>query len=177
MWTYSPTDVDANILGVDIEGWSTDTFIKIEPDSPTFTYRRSAFDGSTMPILNKFRAYNVTFSLASSSPTNTWLHLLHNLFSKHGIIFKLPILIRDKSGNTSFFATDCWFDGEPTKEFSSKVTTTDWKLRCNSAQYQIGGNGENNSAVQIIASLQQALQIAGVLGINTAPFANVLGSF
>lgn len=174
MWTYSPTDVDANILGVDIEGWSTDTFIKIEPDSPTFTYKRSAFDGSTMPILNKFRAYNVTFSLSSSSPTNTWLHLLHNLFSNYGVIFKLPIMIRDKSGDTSFFATDCWFDGEPAREFSSKVTTTDWKLRCNNAQYQIGGNGDASNVVAIVDSIQQALQIAGVLGVNLTPFTAIL---
>ncbi len=35
MWTYSPIDVNASILGVDIEGFASDTFINIDPDSPT----------------------------------------------------------------------------------------------------------------------------------------------
>ena len=175
MWTYSPIDVNASVLGIDIEGFASETFINIETDSPTFTYKR-AMDGSSMAIINKFAAYNVKFTLQQSSPANTWLHLLFNLFKTHGIQFAMPVLIRDSSGYTSFFANDCWFDREPSVGFGATLGNVEWSIRCNSGSYTLGGNGTAGNAVDIIQAVTQALDIAGTLGIDLSGFSQALDS-
>lgn len=174
MWTYSPIDVNASILGIDIEGFASETFINIDPDSPTFTYKR-AMDGSSMAIINKFAAYNVKFTLQQSSPANTWLHLLFNLFKTHGIQFAMPILIRDNSGSTTFFAKDCWFDKEPSTSFASTIGNVEWSIRCNKGSYTIGGNGTAGNAADIIQAVTMALGIAGTLGVDLGGFSQALG--
>ena len=175
MWTYSPIDVNASVLGIDIEGFASETFINIEPDSPTFTYKR-AMDGSSMAIINKFAAYNVKFTLQQSSTANTWLHLLYNLFKTYGIEFAMPILIRDSSGTTSFFAKDCWFDKEPTVSFGTTLGNIEWSIRCNSGSYSIGGNGKAGNAADIIQAVTQALEVSKTLGIDLSSFSHALGS-
>lgn len=175
MWTYSPADVSASILGIDVTGYASDTFISIESDSPTFTYRKS-MDGGTMAIANKFNAYNVKLTLHQSSPSNTWLHLLHGLFSTYGIAFKMPVLIRDNSGSTTFFCTDCWFDKEPSVTFANTLQNTEWNLRCNRGTMSIGGNGDNSHIADILQSITTALGVADSLGVNLGAFESRLQS-
>lgn len=175
MWTYSPVDVDASILGIDVEGFSSDTFINITPDNPTFTYRR-AMDGSTVATMNRYSTYTVTLTLHQSSPANTWLHLLYGIFKEQGIQFIMPVLIKDKSGTTSFFATDCWFDLEPSTTFSNKVENTEWRIKCNNGTYVKGGNGDDSIVTEVIQAVQTALSLAGTLGIDLGNFENILNA-
>lgn len=175
MWTYSPKDVNASILGIDVEGFTSDTFITITPDNPTFTYRR-AMDGSTTATMNRFSTYTVVLTLHQSSPANTWLHLLYGLFKEQGIKFLMPVLIKDTRGSTSFFATDCWFDLEPTTTFSGKLENTEWRIKCNNGTYVKGGNGSNDEVTEIIGAIQLALDLAGTLGVDLGYFENVLNA-
>ena len=174
MWTYAPSEVDASILGIKIEGWDDGEFISIKPESPAFTYKR-AMDGSSQATLNKFQTYLVTFNLAQSSPSNTWLHLLFKLFRSKGIAFAMPILIRDGRGSTSFFATDCWFETEPDTRFGNTLGNATWTIRCYNAIYTKGGNGDNGTAIDIILAIQAALALAGNLGVDLGEFGSVLG--
>jgi hypothetical protein len=169
MYTYSPSDVKANVLGFDVTGFAMGTFLQISPDAKTFSFKR-AMDGSTMAIQNKLQTYTVTFSLMQSSVSNQWLHLLYKLFKSYGIPFIMPILIYDKSGNTSFFATDCWFEGEPSSTFSSEVTNVEWVIKCNEGSYTRGGNGDEPKLLAIIAAVQTAIAIAGNIGVDLGEF-------
>lgn len=171
--TYSPIDVHSSILGIGITGYTNGTFVKIEPDSPTFSYKR-AMDGSVMVTRNPYAAYNVTITLDSTSPSNTWLHLLYKIFKTYGIKFKMPVMIRDKKGVTSFFSTDCWFDEEPPTEFSTSVVPVEWKLRCNDGTYIKGGNGDVAAVNNIFQSVATALAVANMAGIDLGGFEALL---
>jgi len=175
MYTYSPSDVKASVLGFDVTGYAEGAFIKIAPDAKTFSFKR-AMDGSTMAIQNKFQTYTVTFSLQQSSPTNTWFHLLYKLFKRHGVAFIMPVLIKDTSGNTSFFATDCWFEGEPSSDFSNTLGTVEWVIKCNEGSYTRGGNGDTPIILAIIGAVQTALAVAGNLGVDLGDFEGALTS-
>jgi hypothetical protein len=175
MYTYSPSDVKANVLGFDVTGYAEGTFLSITPDAKTFSFRR-AMDGSTMAVQNKFQTYTVKFVLQQSSPTNTWLHLIYKLFKKYGIAFIMPVLIRDASGNTSFFATDCWFEGEPESNFGSSLGVVEWIIKCNDGSYTRGGNGDTPIILSIIAAVQAALAVAGNLGVDLGDFESALSS-
>ena len=173
MWTYVPSDVDANILGITIEGWADGEFINISPESPSFTFKR-AMDGTTQATLNKFQTYSVKFTLHQSSPSNTWLHLVYKLFRRYGLAFAMPLLIRDKSGSTTFFATDVWIEKEPDSSFGTSLGTSTWEFRCNNASYTKGGNGDNSLVVEIISAVTAAITIAGNLGVDLGEFQGIL---
>lgn len=173
MWTYAPSEVDANVLGIGVEGWANGEFISITPESPSFTFKR-AMDGSTQAKLNRYQSYLVTLTLDQSSPTNTYLHLVYKLFRRYGMPFALPLLIRDKSGSTTFFATDVWIENEPSTSFSTTLTTAKWEFRCQNASYTKGGNGDNNMAVEIVSAITTAVGLAGVLGVDFGDFEGIL---
>jgi hypothetical protein len=172
MYTYNPSDVKASILGFDVTGY---TEISITPDAKTFSFKR-AMDGSTMAIQNRFQTYTVKLSLHQSSSTNTWLHLLYKLFKRYGLAFIMPVLIRDTSGNTTFFATDCWFEGEPDSSFSGTLGNVEWVIKCNDGSYTRGGNGDTPIIVSIITAVQTALAVAGGLGVDLGDFESALTS-
>ena len=169
MYTYSPSDVKANVLGFDVTGYAEGTFVSISPDAKTFSFKR-AMDGSTMAVQNKFQTYTIKFTLQQSSSANTWLHLLYKLFKRHGIAFIMPVLIADTSGNTSFFATDCWFEGEPDSSFGNTLGSVEWVIKCNNGSYTRGGNGDTPIILAIIAAVETAISISGNLGVDLGEF-------
>lgn len=173
MLTYVPSDVTLNILGLDVEGYSDGTFISIQPENPTYSFRRT-FDGSTLAVRNKWQSYNFTVTLQQSSPSNNWLHLLYTLFKEYNIPFVMPILMRDKSGTSTFFASDCWFEKEPTMNFGKTLGDTVWEIRCNNGAMKIGGNGEVSAVVEVIGAIQTALSLAGNIGIDLGIFQSAL---
>lgn len=169
MQTYVPSDVTLNVLGLDVEGYTDGTFISIQPEKQTYSFRRT-FDGSTMAIRDKWQTYKLTITLHQTSPSNNWLHLLYTLFKEYNIPFVIPILMRDKSGSTTFFASDCWFEKEPVANFGSQVGDTAWEIRCNNGVMRLGGNGGVGAVFEIVAAIQGALALAGNLGIDLGIF-------
>ena len=173
MKTYVPSEVKSNILGIDLDGFSSGTFISITPEKPTYTHRRS-MDGSVETTLNRFQSYLVKFSLQQSSESNDWMNILHNLFKNYSIPFKMPVLIRDTMGRSMFFATDCWFEKEPVLNYSDIVSNVEWEIRCNNGSLKHGGNGDTSNALEIISAITSALALAGNLGIDLGVFEDVL---
>ena len=171
--TYVPSKVEASVLGIEITGWASETFLSIEPETPTYSFRK-ALDGSTMATKSPFQSYKIRFTLQQSSPSNSWLYLLLNIFKQYDLPFVMPILIRDKSGSTSFFASDCWFEREPSSDFSGTLGNTTWDLYCASGNYTKGGNGNDSRAEQIVSAISTALTVAGYIGIDLGMFATAL---
>lgn len=169
--TYKPSSVKAVILGIPIEGFVKGTFLHIERQEVAFTSRK-ALDGTVAVFVDRHASYTVTFTISSTSPTNTWLHLLFKLFMSYGISFRMPIFIRDLSGSTSFFATDCYFESEPSTSFSDQVEPTEWKIICHDGSYTKGGNIEDSDLVKAIQAITQVISLAGLVGMDVGEFAN-----
>jgi hypothetical protein len=174
MKTYVSSEVKSNILGIDLDGFSSGTFITITPEKPTYTHRR-AMDGSTETTLNRFQSYLIKFSVQQTSQANDWLNILHGLFKTYQIPFKMPILIRDGMGRSMFFATDCWFEKEPVMSYADVVGSVDWEIRCNNGTMKHGGSGDISTGLEIISAISAALTLAGNLGVNLGVFESVLG--
>lgn len=173
MKTYVPSEVEFSILGIDVDGFPDGTFINIAPQNQTFTFRR-ALDGSSIATKNAYQEYKLTLTLQQSSSSNDWLQILHGLKKDMQIAIQTPILINDKKGTTSFFATDCWFINEPQTDFGNTLGTVSWDIMCIGGAYKRGGNGDVNNAVFILGAIQTALSLSGVLGLDLGSFSDVL---
>lgn len=164
MWTYAPSDVQASVLGIPLEGFAKDNFIAVKRDVAQTTYK-SAMDG-TVAITNKTKpTYQIKFMLAQSSPSNIFLDTLKEIFNTYGNAIPLPILIRDKSGSATFFAADTWFEEEPMFEFGAEIKDRSWTLRCNSSVVNFGANG-NSTITDILTTINAALQLANLASVN-----------
>ncbi len=163
--TYRPSSVSASIVGVPIEGFIKGTFIDIERQDAAFTTRK-ATDGTVAVFVDKYATYTVSFYLQSTSPANNWLHLMFKLFMSYGISFKMPIMISDKSGSTTFFATDCYFETEPPTAFSDVVESVEWRIICHDGSYTKGGNIQDNDLVEAIQTIVQVVSLAGLVGMD-----------
>lgn len=168
--TYIPSEVSFTIFGVPVDGWDSITLSRTEP---LFTYKK-AIDGSVNAYLNKYGTYEINFSLAQSSYSNTWLHLVLKLFNKYGLPFVMPILLKDGSGGTNFFATECFFDVEPNTEFSQELTNSEWKIVCHNGSYIKAGNMQDEDLADSINAIMQLIEAASVIGIDLGSFENSL---
>lgn len=179
MRTYVPSGVNLSILGIDVDGFPDGTFITITPQNQTFTFR-SALDGSTMAVKSTHQEYKITITLEQTSASNDWLQILHDIKKSMPVAIQTPIMINDKSGSTTFFATDCWLSNEVTSNFSNGIENVQWEIWCKKGVYKRGGNGGVNDAISIISSIQSALSYAGIFGYDLGIFkdqlSNVVGS-
>lgn len=163
--TYRPSSVKASVVGVPVEGFVNGTFLTIEKQDMTFTSRKAP-DGTVAVFVDGKPTYNISFFLQSTSASNTWLHLMFKLFMSYGVSFKMPVMISDASGSTSFFGTDCYFETEPNTSFSDTVETVEWRIVCHDGAYTKGGNIEDNDLIEAIQTIVQVVSLAGLVGID-----------
>ena len=174
MWTYVPSDVSISVVGVQIKGFVKETFIKIEPDKPTFTHKM-AMDGSVSRKVNKYKVYKVTLTLQASSPSNGLLDVLNKLVVASGGGFIMPLLVRSKSGTSSFFSTDCWIEDSTALTFSNGLDAVEWVFYCNASSITIGGNTDDDyEIIKTVQAIQTALAASKMLGIDLGSIAATL---
>lgn len=169
--TYAPSSFKLSILGADVIGFSDGVFASLERTDPVFTHRRS-IDGKVNLFLKKHATRRLTFSLDKTSPSNTWIHLVFELFTTYGIAFKIPVVFKDGSGETSFFATECYFEQEPTINFSQDVDSTTWTLICFDGRPIIGGNVSDQDSAKAIELIQKAMSFASLVGVDLSSLTN-----
>lgn len=174
MWTYVPSDVSVSIVGVQLKGFVKNTFVRIEPDKPTFTHKM-AMDGSVSRKVSQYKIYKVTITLQASSPSNGLLDVLNNLIVGSGGGFIMPMLIRSASGTSNFFSTDCWIEGNTPLTFSDGLDVVEWVFYCNAASITIGGNIDDDyEVIKTIQAIQTALAASSMLGIDLGSIASTL---
>lgn len=174
--SYAPSLVEVSLFGVQMEGFSSESVVRITKEEVTTTLE-IAQDGSSKATVNKHTPYRVTVSLQSTSSANSWLHLIYKLYERAGVEFKMPLSIKDKSGDTNFFCTDVFFETVPDKEFNSTISVSEWSFLCVAPSYTYGGNIEPNQIIETLQLLAGALEVANMFGINLSGFTDQLTSF
>lgn len=163
--TYSPKDVIVLIGGFyKVEGYAEDTFITIFKDAKPFDSVRS-MDGEQARVYRKDDGYTVELNIAQSSASNNVLSAIYNIDAATQM-GKFPLLIKDTRGSTTFFAGTAWIEGIPTVNFSQDLTTRTWVIGTSEAGLNIGGNADNNLALDVLGigtALLPVLQSFGVL--------------
>jgi hypothetical protein len=163
VYTYSPSDISITFAGVQIEGFSADNVVRINRIDPIYTSKR-AMDGSVSVTKQKYSKWQVSIFLAQSSESNDLLNGVQKLLFSADIkeLQYLPLIIKDNSGTTMFFAKDVWIEQLPELEFGQSLATREWVFMCNDVECIIGGNAEDLSgiteAVAVISLLQTAYE-------------------
>lgn len=161
MYTYSPSDISITFAGVPIEGFSSDNVVRINRIDPVYTSKR-AMDGSVAVTKQKYSKWQVSIFLAQSSQSNDLLNGVQKLLFSADIkeLQYLPLIIKDNSGTTMFFAKDVWIEQLPELEFGQSLATREWVFMCNDVECIIGGNAEDLSGITEAVAVLSLLQTA-----------------
>lgn len=174
--SYVPSAVEVSLFGVTIDDFSPESIVRIEREEPSYSFER-AQDGSATASLDKYAPYRVTLTLQQTGGSNTWIHLIYKLFEKHGVEFKMPLYIKDKSGDTSFFATDVFFETVPPRDFTNEISVVEWSFICFAPSFTHGGNVEPNQILETLNLLDKALTLANMSGVNLSGFKDKIKGF
>lgn len=173
---YAPSLVEVSLFGIEVEGFSPDSVVTITKDEVTNTHR-TAMDGSANVFLNKYGVYRVNVTIQNTSGSNSWLHLIYKLYEKYGADFKMPLSIKDKSGDTTFFSVNTYFENVPETAFTSEVGSSEWTFLCFSPKFTKGGNVPNDALIETLQMLDGAISIAGMFGVSLSGFKNQIGNY
>ena len=142
-YSYSPEDVSITLAGVHtVEGVESETFVNITKLLP-ISEAKSTADGQVYRTIRADNTYDVELTLMQGSRTNEFLTVLQQIdvLSGRG---RFPIVIKDSSGNTSFYAASCWVQEVPNVSFSGNSQTSRlWRLRATDAILYVGSNSDS----------------------------------
>lgn len=177
VYHYSPADVSITFAGKSISGFpDSGAFIEINRETPLFSNKRS-MDGQVEIVVKKYSTYKVTITLSQSSQSNEYLSYLKSLQQKRtkrakekgligisqlnslfgnisSLVGKMPLIVKNSSGNALFFATDVWIETEPTVSYSDDITERVWRLRCFNATHVIAGQDSDDNLLEALTAVE-----------------------
>ena len=138
--TYDPKSVIITIGGVPMSGFSEGTFLEVVRNEPTWNMVVGADGLVTRGKTNNFSG-TLTLTLKQSSPSNDVLSgfLAIDEVTNAGVI---PILVKDLSGNSIYFAARCWINQYANSTFDKAITDRVWTLSMDDADIFVGSNSE-----------------------------------
>lgn len=137
--TYNPKKNIIIYGAKQLTGFAEDDMITIKPLGDGMQIFSGA-DGEVGRSIDPNSTYEVTVSLAISSKSNDYLSNCFNKDCKTGNNM-LPLIIKDLSGSTLFFAKQAWIKNFPESKRGRKISNQDWTF--NTGQVDdpiIGGN-------------------------------------
>lgn len=137
--TYNPKKNIIIYGAKELTGFSEDDMITIKPLGDGMQIFSGA-DGEVARSIDPNSTFEVTVSLATSSKSNDYLSACFNKDRKTGK-YMLPLIIKDLSGSTLFFAKQAWLKNIPESKRGRKIGNQDWTF--NTGQVDdpiIGGN-------------------------------------
>lgn len=137
--TYNPKKNIIIYGAKQLTGFAEDDMITIKPLGDGMQIFSGA-DGEVGRSIDPNSTYEVTVSLATSSKSNDYLSNCFNKDRKTGNNM-LPLIIKDLSGSTLFFAKQAWIKNFPETKRGRKISNHDWTF--NTGQVDdpiIGGN-------------------------------------
>lgn len=137
--TYNPKKNIIIYGAKQLTGFAEDDMITIKPLGDGMQIFSGA-DGEVGRSIDPNSTYEVTVSLATSSKSNDYLLNCFNKDRKTGNNM-LPLIIKDLSGSTLFFAKQAWIKNFPESKRGRKISNQDWTF--NTGQVDdpiIGGN-------------------------------------
>lgn len=137
--TYDPKKVIVVLGTSTITGFAEDEMITIAPHGEGFTKYVGA-DGEVARAIDPDDTFTITFHLAYTSKSNTYLSKVHNADRVTGA-FLLPLMIKDLSGDTLFACEQAWVTNWPENTRGRGIETNDWELETGRVVSPIiGGN-------------------------------------
>ena len=136
--TYDPKQVIVTIGGVPMSGFSDGTFLEIDRNEPTWNTVVGADGLVTRGKTNNFSG-TLTLTLKQSSPSNDVLSgfMAVDEATNAGIF---PILVKDLSGNSIYFAGQAWVTQYANSTFDKNITDRQWVLTMAEADIFVGSN-------------------------------------
>lgn len=137
--TYNPKKNIIIYGAKQLTGFAEDDMITIKPLGDGMQIFSGA-DGEVGRSIDPNSTYEVTVSLATSSKSNDYLSNCFNKDRKTGNNM-LPLIIKDLSGSTLFFAKQAWIKNFTESKRGRKISNQDWTF--NTGQVDdpiIGGN-------------------------------------
>jgi hypothetical protein len=133
---YDPSQVSVVFLGNLIEGFAPGTFISVT--LPPLTADEAGVNSVARLKLNDRRA-SIEISLLQTNSANSTLTGIVTLDKAGNGVG--PLVIKDGSGNSLFFALNAWIEQEPNITYASdSVGTYTWTLKCADYEANIAGN-------------------------------------
>lgn len=161
---YSPEDVTVLIGGVyPLDGFVEGSFVSIQKDSPNFVTKVTA-DGKVSRVRTASQQYNVTLTLASFANSNKILTALAEL-DHRAINARLPLMIKDSRGSTTFFSPEAWITQPTAVEFGVDITERQWNISCSKGILIAGGNEGG-----ILDGVSAELASVGFIGLDALGF-------
>jgi hypothetical protein len=112
--------------------------ITIKEKNPAFNSDGGA-DGHVDRVKNNNNSLIINLSLRATSPTNDILSAIHAA-DRIGNV-PLPMLIKDRSGNTMFAAKQAWIVNFAEVKMGNNVVSKDWEIHTGSDYSPfVGGN-------------------------------------
>ena len=138
MTTYDPKKNLIIFGGVEIKGFAEDSAIEAEPLGDGITSVVGC-DGETTRSLDPNQNWKVTITLAASSKSNDFLSATHIADRNTGKGI-LPLLFKDLSGRTTFFASQAWITKMPNITRQKAAGEAEWVIETGPADVYVGGN-------------------------------------
>lgn len=161
---YDPSSVYVNVAGViQLEDVTDGTFIEVTKDSDNFSNIVSA-DGKVYRMKIPGDTYTVTISLQSVSTSSEVLEYLMIADQTTGV-GKFPLMIKDTSGSSLFFATTCWVQSQPTLSFSDNVEARVWTIKATGVSIVFGNSyGSSSTSEDIVKGIIGSIpSLAGLI--------------
>lgn len=139
--TYDPKQVIVTIGGVPMSGFSDGTFLEIDRNEPTWNTVVGADGLVTRGKTNNFTG-TLTLTLKQSSPSNDVLSgfMAIDEATNSGVF---PILVKDLSGDSIYFAGRCWVTQYANSTFGKDISDRQWSLMMDEADIFVGSNSES----------------------------------
>lgn len=137
--TYDPKKNIIIFGGKQLTGFAEDDMITIKPLGDGMQIYSGA-DGEVGRSVDPNSTFEVTVSLATSSKSNDYLSSMYNKDRANGGGMA-PLLIKDLSGSTLFFAKQAWVQNFPESKRGRKIDSQDWVFNTGQVTNPvIGGN-------------------------------------
>lgn len=136
--TYDPKKNLVIFGGIELKGFSEESIIELEPLGEGMKSVVGC-DGETARSIDPNWNWKATIKLMSTSSSNDALSAIH-LADKNTGKGILPLLFKDLSGRTTFFAPQAWITKMPTVGREKEIKECEWVLETGPADMFVGGN-------------------------------------
>src|SRR5690554_155366 len=149
--TYDPCDVAMSFFGMPITGFAEGTFITVSRSSDSFSRVIGVCDGSR--TRSHDRGGSIEFTVLQTAPINDWLAA----FIAADEQFKNavgPAIVKDNSGNSTYFAPEAWIVAPPTGEFGTDQTSRTYRIETNNISMFTGASADpaiNEAVATLVA--------------------------
>ncbi len=140
VFTYDAAQVIISVGGIPLSGYTDGTFIEVARDEATWTKIVGA-DGIVTRGKTNNRSGTITVTLKQSSPSNDVLSgfLIADELANSSVV---PILIKDLSGDSIYFAAQGWVSAFANSTFAKEITDRTWTISTAEMDVLVGQNSE-----------------------------------